>query len=153
VVRRVLGVLLGLAGAGVVAGAIGGRAGLDVGSAGAGAMVWPATCVLGGLLIMLGGWWAARHGHEWPEMSARYERRPAVVRQPSAAVNGNAGGTREEDRDEDEERQRVAADNRAAWDALDRGDDPTDRDTAPTDRDAVSTDADPVDRGADPVGR
>jgi uncharacterized membrane protein (TIGR02234 family) len=45
---------------------------------------------------------AARHGHLWPAMSSRYERRPAAA---SAA--------------QDEGRE--------LWDALDRGDDPTAR--------------------------
>ena len=105
--RRLLGGLLVLVGLGVVAGAVAGRAGLDVGTAGGGATVWPVVCVLGGLLIVLGGLWAARSGHRWPAMGARYERRPAA--QPA-------------DADVD---QRV--DTRAAWDALDRGDDPTAR--------------------------
>ncbi|MEV4708246.1 Trp biosynthesis-associated membrane protein [Actinoplanes sp. NPDC049316] len=105
-VRRVLGALLALAGLGVVAGAITGRAGLDVGAAGAGGTVWPVACVAGGLLVLAGGWSALRHGHEWPGMGARYERRPQEA--PAAP-----------------EDQRV--DTRAAWDALDRGDDPTAR--------------------------
>ncbi|MGW4943653.1 Trp biosynthesis-associated membrane protein [Actinoplanes sp. NPDC004185] len=107
--RRCLGGLLALVGAGVAAGAVAGRAGLDVGAAGTGATVWPVVCVLGGLLIVLGGVWAARSGHEWPSMGARYERRGAAA----APVT---------DADVD---QRV--DTRAAWDALDRGDDPTAR--------------------------
>ncbi|MFI7597808.1 Trp biosynthesis-associated membrane protein [Actinoplanes sp. NPDC049681] len=104
--RRVLGALLALAGAGAAAGAVVGRAGLDAGSAGAGATVWPIVCALGGVLVVAGGWQAARHGHEWPGMGARYERRP----QPTVTAG-------------DDQR----ADNRAVWDALDRGDDPTAR--------------------------
>lgn len=104
--RRVLGVLLALAGAGVTAGAVVGRAGLEVGSAGAGGTLWPVVCVLGGLLVVAGGWQAARHGHEWPGMGARYERRPQAA--PPT---------------DDDQR----ADTRAVWDALDRGDDPTAR--------------------------
>jgi uncharacterized membrane protein (TIGR02234 family) len=107
--RRLLGGLLALVGAAVAAGAIAGRAGLAVGAAGAGATVWPVACVLGGLLILLGGLSAARSGHEWPAMGARYERRRAGG--PPAAGAG------------DDVDQRV--DTRAAWDALDRGDDPT----------------------------
>ncbi|MEU7902448.1 Trp biosynthesis-associated membrane protein [Actinoplanes sp. NPDC049118] len=103
--RRVLGALIALAGLGVAAGAIAGRAGLEAGSAGAGATFWPVVCVAGGLLILLGGLSAARYGHEWPAMGARYERRAAPA---------------PPDTD-----QRV--DTRAAWDALDRGDDPTAR--------------------------
>lgn len=107
-VRRVLGGLLAVAGLGVAAGAIAGRAGLDVGVAGSGAAVWPVACVLGGLLIVLGGLWAARSGHEWPAMGARYERGAVAAPVTDPEVN-----------------QRV--DTRAAWDALDRGDDPTAR--------------------------
>ena len=102
-VRRALGALLALAGAGIGVGAVAGRAGLDTGSAGAGATLWPVLCALGGLLVVAGGVRAVRHGHEWPGMGARYERRP----QPAPAG----------------EDQRV--DTRSAWDALDRGDDPT----------------------------
>ncbi|AGZ40348.1 hypothetical protein AFR_10295 [Actinoplanes friuliensis DSM 7358] len=105
IVRRVLGGLLALAGLGVAAGAIAGRAGLDTGSAGAGGVIWPVLCVLGGLLIVLGGLSAVRYGHEWPAMGARYERRVSA--------------------DQVEVDQRV--DTRAVWEALDRGDDPTAR--------------------------
>jgi uncharacterized membrane protein (TIGR02234 family) len=105
--RRVLGALLAVAGAGVAAGAIAGRAAVAPGGAGAGGTIWPVACVAGGLLVLAGGLWAARSGHEWPGMGARYERRAAAP-QPGAAVD-----------------QRV--DTRAAWDALDRGDDPTER--------------------------
>lgn len=104
VVRRVLGGVLMLAGAGIVAGAVAARAGLDAGEAGAGAVFWPVACVIGGAVVAAGGFLAARHGHRWAAMSSRYERRPEPV-----VVNINKDG----------------ADNRAAWDALDRGDDPT----------------------------
>lgn len=102
--RRVLGVLIILAGAGVAVAAVAGRVGLDVGAAGAGATVWPVACVLGGLLVVAGGWSTVRHGHEWPAMGARYER--------GAAAPAPATGT-------------GPVDARSAWDALDRGDDPT----------------------------
>jgi uncharacterized membrane protein (TIGR02234 family) len=114
--RRVLGGLLVLTGLGVAAAAIAGRAGLDTGSAGAGATIWPVACVAGGLLIMLGGLSAARYGHEWPAMGARYERRATPVR---------ADGGRADDGGRSDADQRV--DTRAVWDALDRGDDPTER--------------------------
>jgi uncharacterized membrane protein (TIGR02234 family) len=110
VVRRVLGGLLALAGAGVALGAVLGRAGVDPGAAGAGATAWPIACVLGGLIIVAGGVTAARHGHQWPTMSARYDRKPvarAQVRRPST------------------DPELAPADHRAAWEALDRGDDPT----------------------------
>ncbi|AEV82701.1 hypothetical protein ACWT_1682 [Actinoplanes sp. SE50] len=101
VARRALGVLLAAAGAGIAAGALLARAGMPVGAAGAGAVVWAVTAVLGGLVVAAGGVLAARHGHEWAAMSARYERKPQV-----SAVSAPDG-------------------NRAVWDALDRGDDPT----------------------------
>ena len=107
--RRVLGGLLTVVGAGVAAGAVAGRAGLDVGAAGAAATFGPVVCVLGGGLIVLGGLSAARSGHLWPAMGARYERRGAA---PADAEQAGVD-------------QRV--DTRAAWDALDRGDDPTAR--------------------------
>jgi hypothetical protein len=110
VVRRVLGGLLALAGLGVAVGAIIGRAGVDPGAAGAGATFWPVACVVGGLVIVAGGVTAARHGHLWPTMSARYDRKPvtpARVRRPSSDPD------------------LAPADHRAAWEALDRGDDPT----------------------------
>ncbi|MFI5492099.1 Trp biosynthesis-associated membrane protein [Actinoplanes sp. NPDC051859] len=113
VARRGLGVLVALAGAGTTAAAVVGRAGLDTGAAGAGGTVWPIGCALGGLLVVAGGWLALRHGHEWPTMGARYERRAA----PTAGAVLNEG-------------QRV--DTRVAWDALDRGDDPTVRGDEPT---------------------
>ncbi|GID63361.1 hypothetical protein Acy02nite_12420 [Actinoplanes cyaneus] len=106
--RRILGGVLLLAGAGIAAGAVLARAALDAGEAGAAATLWPVACVAGGLAIAMGGLLAARHGHLWAAMSSRYERRPAP-----AAVR-REGSDRE------------PADNRAAWDALDRGDDPTD---------------------------
>ena len=112
--RRVLGVLLSLAGAGVVIGAVVGRAGLDPGSA-TGGTTWPVLCAVGGAIITVGGVTAARRGHEWPRMSARYDRKPVPPPRSEAAPLA--------------ERQPgkapAVADHRAAWDALDRGDDPT----------------------------
>jgi uncharacterized membrane protein (TIGR02234 family) len=109
-VRRGLGALLALAGAGVVIGAITGRAGLDSGSAG---LLWPVVCVAGGAVIIAGGVTAARLGHRWPRMSARYDRRPS----PPPPETPRAATARPAAAD---------ADHRATWDALDRGDDPTD---------------------------
>ncbi|MEV4348964.1 Trp biosynthesis-associated membrane protein [Actinoplanes sp. NPDC049596] len=124
-VRRGLGVLLTLAGLGVVIGAIAGRAGLDVGEAGAGATVWPVACALGGAIIAAGGLTAARQGHLWSRMSARYERKPTQEQASAPGVTTQPGdpsgplaasGLKTSDK---------PVDNRAAWDALDRGDDPT----------------------------
>ena len=110
-VRRALGVLLALVGAGVAAGAIAGRAGLDVGAAGAGGTVWPVLCVAGGLVIAAGGVTAVRRGHLWPRMSARYER-------PARGADAEPLRARQAD-------ATAPADYRAAWESLDRGDDPT----------------------------
>jgi uncharacterized membrane protein (TIGR02234 family) len=111
-VRRVLGVLLALAGAGVAVGAVVGRVGLDPGAAGAGATVWPVLCVLGGVIIAAGGVTAARFGAGWPTMSARYDRKPVAPSQYSPAEKAS-------------DPDLAPADHRTAWDALDRGDDPT----------------------------
>jgi len=129
-VRRGLGVLLALAGVGVTAGAIIGRAGLDVGRAGGGGTLWPIVCALGGAVIVLGGLTAARRGHQWPAMSARYERRtepaaapgPAAGSGPSAAAGPERGDGSGSPGDRSQ-----PADYRLTWDALDRGDDPTAR--------------------------
>ena len=168
--RRGLGVVLALVGAGLVVAAITGRASLDAGAAGAAATFWPIAGAAGGALVAWGGQAAARHGHRWPAMGSRYERRPAppsttepAAGQPSpagpspspspepASVGAPAdgvspdgvspdrvspdrvspGGGAAADRSAD---GRVADDRpeafspvdaRAAWDALDRGDDPT----------------------------
>jgi uncharacterized membrane protein (TIGR02234 family) len=128
VVRRGLGVLLALAGVGVAAGAVIGRAGLDIGRAGAGGTLWPVACALGGAIIAVGGLTAARHGHRWPAMSARYERgtsaasthQPGAGSGPSAAAGPGRGESPEQNPDTSR-----PADYRVTWDALDRGDDPT----------------------------
>jgi hypothetical protein len=128
VLRRGLGGLLIGVGAGVVVSALVARAGLPEAS-----LAGPIACVLGGALIVWGGLGAARHGHEWPAMGARYERRavpsldagPAARSEPSAAAGLSAGVE-----PTDPTRPAVPtapADNRAVWDALDRGDDPTAR--------------------------
>ncbi|MBM2615319.1 Trp biosynthesis-associated membrane protein [Actinoplanes sp. LDG1-06] len=100
--RRALGGLLVLVGGGIAVSAIVGRAGLDATEVNT---LWPVACALGGVIVLLGGLTAARLGHQWPRMSARYERRPAAEPAP-AGVNR-------------------PVDSRAAWDSLDRGDDPT----------------------------
>jgi hypothetical protein len=165
VVRRGLGGLLILVGAGVAVAAIAARAGLGGGASLAG----PIACVAGAALIIWGGLGAARRGHEWPAMGARYERRavpsldatlgagsgppaaaglsagggastPAaasVAAEPPAGADssGPAGpdrGSRPEGRAGPDggsrpEGRAGLVENRVAWDALDRGDDPTDR--------------------------
>jgi tryptophan-associated transmembrane protein len=139
VVRRVLGVLLTLAGLGVAAGAIVARAGVDPGAAGAGANVWPVVGVLGGLIIVAGGATTVRVGGGWPAMSARYDRKvaapaPPQVRRSSPGDDASsAGGASSGDGGSSAGGASSASgapslepvDHRAAWDALDRGDDPT----------------------------
>ncbi|SNY50952.1 Trp biosynthesis-associated membrane protein [Paractinoplanes atraurantiacus] len=118
-VRRAVGVLLTLAGLGVIAGALAGRLGLDVGEAGSGATFWPIACAVGGAIIAAGGLTAARQGHLWPRMSARYERKPA---QPHSPEPGSTPGPLAPAALTSDE---TPVDPRTAWDALDRGDDPT----------------------------
>jgi hypothetical protein len=120
--------------------------------------------VLGGLVIAAGGVTAARLGHRWPEMSARYDRKPVTPAQysPSERQYGSSEEAKQHSPSEEEkqhgpsekqkqhgpsEKQKqhgpsekakqysrpettsdpdlAPADHRAAWDALDRGDDPT----------------------------
>jgi uncharacterized membrane protein (TIGR02234 family) len=160
--RRLLGGLIAAAGLGVAVAALAGRAGLDPGAAGTGATGWPIVCVLGGALVVLAGASAARHGHVWPAMGARYERRavppprpgpgagsgpspaagPRTSRagDPAADAPGPAGGpptargggpvTGASGPGADAGRppsEAAPVDTRAAWDALDRGEDPTTR--------------------------
>jgi hypothetical protein len=202
-VRRGLGLLIMVIGAGLAVVAVVGRAGTEPGEAGAGATVWPIACVLGAALVTLAGLGAARHGHRWPVMGARYERRPVpwpadrpgdhsgpspaagrdgATRSGATAGAGEAGGAGAGDRDTGGGARRAGdhggggvgagdrdtggggarragdhggggvgagerdsgggddggeaglraagaapVDNRAWWDALDRGDDPTAR--------------------------
>ncbi|MFY1686774.1 Trp biosynthesis-associated membrane protein [Plantactinospora sp. WMMB782] len=104
--RRLVGGLLALLGAGVAAGA--GYAVLGTGgevSAG-----WPLLCALGGLLVGAAGVLTALRGAGWPVMGARYDRaRPAGAGREATAPDGRVDARR----------------TTAAWDALDRGEDPT----------------------------
>lgn len=115
--RRSVGLLLVLAGAGLAAGALAVRAGLDPGSAGAGAAFWPPAAGGGGVLVAMGGVWALRRGHGWPAMGRRYER-PAAAHPPK--VTGGPGAA-----PPDQRKPAGPVDARSAWEALDRGDDPT----------------------------
>jgi hypothetical protein len=117
VLRRGLGGLLTAVGAGVAVAAIAARASLGSGAG------WAAACVVGAALIAAGGLSAARRGHLWPAMGSRYERttvpppqaQPGAGSEPSAAAGPGRPVTGTDPR----------VDTRAAWDALDRGDDPT----------------------------
>ncbi|MEH0820565.1 Trp biosynthesis-associated membrane protein [Micromonospora sp. CPCC 205714] len=101
--RRLLGGLLALLGAAVAAG---GGYGLIAAFDGEVSRQWPALCLLGGVLAALGGALTAARGQRWPAMGARYERR-----------SGGAAGA--------DGRPAAERGTREAWDALDRGEDPT----------------------------
>ncbi|MER7460445.1 Trp biosynthesis-associated membrane protein [Micromonospora sp. NPDC126480] len=104
-VRRLLGGLLAGLGAAVAAG---GGYGLGAGFVGEVDRRWPALCLVGGMLALAGGLLTAARGARWPAMGARYERRTRPAE--PAPVAGPVTGARTTD----------------AWDALDRGEDPTD---------------------------
>jgi Tryptophan-associated transmembrane protein (Trp_oprn_chp) len=103
-VRRAVGVLLVLIGAGL---AVGGGRGL------ADSRLWPALCLVGGVAVAVAGALTVARGRTWPGMGARYERSgpKAPAEAPSdrpvpAARDGSVATTQ-------------------AWEALDRGEDPT----------------------------
>ncbi|MEG3637201.1 Trp biosynthesis-associated membrane protein [Micromonospora palythoicola] len=100
--RRVLGGLLTLLGLAVAAGGGYGLVG-DLGDPVT--WQWPALTLLGGLLAAVGGSSTMLRGHRWPAMGARYERRTSRPAGTSGPIGG--AGTVE------------------AWEALDRGEDPT----------------------------
>ncbi|MER7443047.1 Trp biosynthesis-associated membrane protein [Micromonospora avicenniae] len=104
-VRQFLGGLLTLLGLAV---AIGGGYGLAAGFEGAVSRQWPALCLVGGLLAGAGGLLTALRGRAWPAMGARYERPARSGAAPSGAAGPVTGRRTTE-----------------AWDALDRGEDPT----------------------------
>jgi hypothetical protein len=97
--RRAVGVLLLLTGAGLAAG--GGQGLAD-------SRFWPVLCLAGGLAVAVAGGLTVARGQTWPTMGARYERgRDRTGDRPvPAAQHGSVGSTQ-------------------AWDALDRGEDPT----------------------------
>ncbi|WP_229400166.1 Trp biosynthesis-associated membrane protein [Micromonospora okii] len=107
-VRRLLGVLLLALGAAVAAG---GGYGLVAAFDGEVSRQWPALCLAGGALAAGGGALTALRGATWPAMGARYERpvRRAADPQEGEAATGPVTGRR----------------TTQAWDALDRGEDPT----------------------------
>ncbi|MFG1757632.1 Trp biosynthesis-associated membrane protein [Micromonospora echinofusca] len=105
--RRLLGGLL--CGLGVAV-AAGGGYGLVAAFDGEVARHWPALCLLGGVLATAGGLLTALRGRRWPAMGARYERRPAGDAAPVARGDGG---------------QVTGRRTTEAWDAMDRGEDPT----------------------------
>ncbi|WP_036376502.1 Trp biosynthesis-associated membrane protein [Micromonospora sp. ATCC 39149] len=106
--RRLVGVLLLALG---VAVAVGGGYGVVAGFDGAVSRQWPALCLVGGLLAALGGGLTTLRGARWPGMGARYER-------PARGAAGPAGG-------EATAGPVTGRRTTEAWDALDRGEDPT----------------------------
>ncbi|WP_405580338.1 TIGR02234 family membrane protein [Streptomyces sp. NBC_01190] len=121
--RHVVSGLLALSGAGVIALALsrrGDHGAVDAAAQRAASLThatashvsgtsWPLVAVAGGLLLLIAGLLALRHGSRWPAMSSRYDRaggeRPAPRRRAPAPLDP--------DRPED------------LWKALDRGEDPT----------------------------
>jgi uncharacterized membrane protein (TIGR02234 family) len=127
--RVVTGVVLVLAGAGIVAQAIAVATDLAaaveplvadaVGRTGAApesldGSPFPWITVVGGLLVVAGGLLAVVRGRRWPGGARRYEAAPT----PDAARPAPARGS--------------AEDADALWKALDRGEDPTDPDRSTT---------------------
>jgi uncharacterized membrane protein (TIGR02234 family) len=72
--------------------------------------------------VLVGGWWTVRHGHRWPAMGARYER-PAGAANPDHARPDHARP--DHARPAQDGVDQTGVDTRVAWDALDRGEDPT----------------------------
>ncbi|MEU6412397.1 Trp biosynthesis-associated membrane protein [Microbispora sp. NPDC046933] len=122
VARRVTGVVVALLGAAVAAGAWDGTRGGTIAAAIAThvttgvtsdgfvplesrAWVWPVLTAAGGLVLAGAGVAAAVLSVRWPGMSSRYER--------GAGRAGTGGAARVKDAD------------RAMWDAIDEGEDPT----------------------------
>jgi uncharacterized membrane protein (TIGR02234 family) len=125
--RRLLGGLLAVVGAAVAAGAVVGRTGLEPGAAGAGATIWPIAVVIGAAMIVWVGLAAARHGHHWPAMGSRYDRRPAPPAPARATAGTGPSATAGPGGVEEPAPAGPPPDTRAIWDALDRGIDPTER--------------------------
>jgi uncharacterized membrane protein (TIGR02234 family) len=100
--RRIVGVLVVLAGAGLVWASVWGRSDVAWTSFGSAPTdsswtAWPWVSVTGGVLVALGGLLIVLRGGRWPAMSSRYDR-------PSGQARSGEDDT---------------------WRALDRGEDPT----------------------------
>jgi uncharacterized membrane protein (TIGR02234 family) len=100
--RLVVGVVLGLAGAVMIAGAFAGwtTTGTPPERVEVHAL-WPAVTLIGGMAALAAGVLAVARGRRWAAMGAKYEA-PGVPREPADDAPG-------------------------IWDALDRGEDPTER--------------------------
>lgn len=117
--RTVVGLLLLAAGAGVVAAVLAADAGpalaraVAVGGGQADDVLAgtarPPLAIVGGVLLGLAGLLVTARGRRWSALSARYDAPAARAQQP---VDEAAAGARQE---------------RALWEALDRGEDPTQR--------------------------
>ncbi|SDZ08829.1 trp region conserved hypothetical membrane protein [Micromonospora pattaloongensis] len=109
--RRLVGGLLVLIGVALTLGGGYGAVAVDRGAAGGAALAWPVLGAVGGLLVTAAAVTTVARGRDWPAMGARYERAAGragdggAVAGPAGRVEGT-GTTR-------------------AWDALDRGEDPT----------------------------
>lgn len=96
--RRAVGILLVLAGTGIAV-----AAGV-IAAGSAGSVGWPVLAATGGLAAAGAGLLTVAHGHQWPAMGSRYQRR--------GQSHVSAGGSPDKRPDK-------------LWDALDRGEDPT----------------------------
>jgi len=119
--RGLVGAVMALGGAGMIAGSWWGggasdalrisaeQAPISVGTVPqvAPAVVWPVLASVGGLLLVAGGVAAILRGGRWPGMSGRYDRQGGTSAGGSSAARGGAPSERE------------------LWDALDEGVDPT----------------------------
>lgn len=129
VLRRIVGVVVALVGAGLIWRAVESFDAVGTGRArrlvldqhrtvGASAApprvevhtVWPALVLACGVLVLLAGLFIAWRGHRWGAMSARYENRAVAEDAARTAAQENP--------------QKAAA---SLWTALERGEDPTSR--------------------------
>jgi len=121
--RRLVGALLAVLG---VAMAAGGLTVLLTGAGPAGpttdstvsAPQWPAATVVGAVLLAAGGSVTALRSRHWPAMGARYERSRSGGDGSGPGADGRAAGLG----------GRTSRSTLDAWNALDRGEDPTDDD-------------------------
>lgn len=137
--RRLVGALLAVVGLTLAAGGLAALTGVVSPTVSAAARTstsagWPAVAVLGAVLLLAGGLLTALRSSRWPSMGARYERpaaggsdstpdRSAAARSAGAGATGSAGrpmgaGTAGAE-------DRASRSTLDAWNALDRGEDPT----------------------------